>query len=132
MRSFCVPSKTTAVFPCESVVVLGLQAVSDPTAPFFPAPSFALPDPSGTVAPEMFPKSRSMIGPAAGGAPAAAGWDPDAPGGNHDHMHAATSPMPRLTLALSSPSPALVTIVAWCSWSAGAAPLAGPADPSYI
>jgi hypothetical protein len=70
--------------------VPGLQGVSDPTAPFFPAPSLAFPDVSGTVEPEMCPKSRSMIRPAGAAALGPAEMPRNA--------QAATSPRRRVTV----------------------------------
>src|SRR5690242_13189157 len=94
MRSLCAPSMTTAGSPAVSVVVPGLQLVSDPTAPFLPAPSLAFPDASGTVAPEMCATSRSTMG--LGGATASA--PADEPPAIATHVQAAASTIPRLTL----------------------------------
>src|SRR5580765_8541313 len=96
MRCFCVPSTTTAVLPWESGVVVGLQLVSAPMSPFLPAPSLALPDRSGTVGPEMFRKSRSMIGAVDRGTSPATG-EALASNVTPAHRHAATIAMLRPT-----------------------------------
>jgi len=95
--------------------VVGLQLVSDPTGPFFPAPAFPLPDRSGTLGPEVCAKSRSMIGcgPAT---PAVLDRRPDALAGTASTMQTATNAMTRLTRSLPGSWTFLVTIVAvaWC------------------
>ena len=80
----------------------------------------------------MCPKSRSMIGPVAGDTPpATAGWSPDAPAAITSHAQATMSPMPRLTLALSSPSPPFRDDRNRVLAPTPGRRLAAPADPGY-
>jgi len=111
IRCFWRPAKTTAVAPRESVFVVGLQLVSDPTGPFFPAPPFPFPDASGTVEPEMFAKLRLMTGrgPVT---PTVLDRRPDALAGATSTMQAAATAMTRLTRSLPGSWTFLVTIVA--------------------